>query len=344
MPKRPTRGTYGGGRRGKGKARTPVPRRIDAAVSTHGELASASSTGLVPLYLHLVPRTRWKIVNSLWHRRAPGPADAGRHPDRRASPGTASGLLRGLLDVRPTSCSSRTVDHHIASLEGADPFSGAPLPRRRFYGGNGLSTSTEPPRTTSASSLPTLSRSSSNRTERAVGSGYSHGAQRGLLLAVESPSASRRRFSPSTAAGGAAHGSVARVRRARHRRVGEITTLLCAILRLRRVVLRSALRGAPSTKRPRTDRLGLETTAACSSRRILLDAQTDRRAAALRVRSPRCWSSLQRSTGSRLGRAARAPGQLAGSLLLVEGGGHAPHARDPIMFNAAVRDFVERLR
>ena len=33
-----------------------------------------------------------------------------------------------------------------------------------------------------------------------------------------------------------------------------------------------------------------------------------------------------------------------GSLLLVEGGGHGPHARDPVMFNAAVREFVERLR
>jgi pimeloyl-ACP methyl ester carboxylesterase len=33
-----------------------------------------------------------------------------------------------------------------------------------------------------------------------------------------------------------------------------------------------------------------------------------------------------------------------GSLLLIEGGGHAPHARDPVMFNSAIRDFVERLR
>ncbi len=33
-----------------------------------------------------------------------------------------------------------------------------------------------------------------------------------------------------------------------------------------------------------------------------------------------------------------------GSLLLVEGGGHAPHARDPVMFNLLVREFVERLR
>jgi pimeloyl-ACP methyl ester carboxylesterase len=32
-----------------------------------------------------------------------------------------------------------------------------------------------------------------------------------------------------------------------------------------------------------------------------------------------------------------------GSLLLVEGGGHAPHARDPVKFNVAVREFVERL-
>jgi pimeloyl-ACP methyl ester carboxylesterase len=32
-----------------------------------------------------------------------------------------------------------------------------------------------------------------------------------------------------------------------------------------------------------------------------------------------------------------------GSLLLIEGGGHAPHVRDPVMFNAAVRAFVERL-
>ncbi|MGH3070668.1 MAG: alpha/beta fold hydrolase [Gaiellaceae bacterium] len=33
-----------------------------------------------------------------------------------------------------------------------------------------------------------------------------------------------------------------------------------------------------------------------------------------------------------------------GSLLLVEGGGHAPHARDPVLFNRAVREFVERLQ
>jgi len=33
-----------------------------------------------------------------------------------------------------------------------------------------------------------------------------------------------------------------------------------------------------------------------------------------------------------------------GRLVLVEGGGHAPHARDPVMFNRLVREFVERLR
>jgi pimeloyl-ACP methyl ester carboxylesterase len=32
-----------------------------------------------------------------------------------------------------------------------------------------------------------------------------------------------------------------------------------------------------------------------------------------------------------------------GALLLVEGGGHAPHARDPVAFNLAVRDFVRSL-
>ena len=33
-----------------------------------------------------------------------------------------------------------------------------------------------------------------------------------------------------------------------------------------------------------------------------------------------------------------------GSLVLVEGGGHGPHARDPVFFNLLVREFVERLR
>lgn len=32
-----------------------------------------------------------------------------------------------------------------------------------------------------------------------------------------------------------------------------------------------------------------------------------------------------------------------GSLVLVEGGGHAPHARDPVLFNRLVSEFVERL-
>ncbi|HWN21489.1 MAG TPA: alpha/beta hydrolase [Gaiellaceae bacterium] len=32
-----------------------------------------------------------------------------------------------------------------------------------------------------------------------------------------------------------------------------------------------------------------------------------------------------------------------GNLVLIEGGGHAPHARDPVMFNLLVRDFVQRL-
>ena len=32
-----------------------------------------------------------------------------------------------------------------------------------------------------------------------------------------------------------------------------------------------------------------------------------------------------------------------GALVLVEGGGHAPHTRDPVMFNRLVREFVERL-
>ncbi len=33
-----------------------------------------------------------------------------------------------------------------------------------------------------------------------------------------------------------------------------------------------------------------------------------------------------------------------GAFVLVEGGGHAPHARDPVMFNLLVHEFVERLR
>jgi pimeloyl-ACP methyl ester carboxylesterase len=32
-----------------------------------------------------------------------------------------------------------------------------------------------------------------------------------------------------------------------------------------------------------------------------------------------------------------------GELVLVEGGGHAPHARDPVFFNLLVRDFARRL-
>jgi pimeloyl-ACP methyl ester carboxylesterase len=32
-----------------------------------------------------------------------------------------------------------------------------------------------------------------------------------------------------------------------------------------------------------------------------------------------------------------------GRLVLIEGGGHAPHARDPVAFNRLVREFVERL-
>ena len=32
-----------------------------------------------------------------------------------------------------------------------------------------------------------------------------------------------------------------------------------------------------------------------------------------------------------------------GGLVLIEGGGHAPHARDPVAFNRLVRDFLERL-
>ena len=33
-----------------------------------------------------------------------------------------------------------------------------------------------------------------------------------------------------------------------------------------------------------------------------------------------------------------------GEFVLVDGGGHAPHARDPVMFNLLVHEFVERLR
>ncbi len=32
-----------------------------------------------------------------------------------------------------------------------------------------------------------------------------------------------------------------------------------------------------------------------------------------------------------------------GDLVLLEGGGHAPHARDPVFFNLLLRDFARRL-
>ena len=41
--------------------------------------------------------------------------------------------------------------------------------------------------------------------------------------------------------------------------------------------------------------------------------------------------------------ARRSPSTTGGELVLLDGGGHAPHARDPVMFNLLVRDFVERL-
>jgi pimeloyl-ACP methyl ester carboxylesterase len=64
------------------------------------------------------------------------------------------------------------------------------------------------------------------------------------------------------------------------------------------------------------------------------------------ARQVRCPVLVVHGTADRIAspsRGAALAQHTSGSLLLVEGGGHAPHARDPVMFNAAVREFVERL-
>jgi pimeloyl-ACP methyl ester carboxylesterase len=65
------------------------------------------------------------------------------------------------------------------------------------------------------------------------------------------------------------------------------------------------------------------------------------------ARRVRCPVLVVHGTGDRIAswsRGAALAEHTGGSLLLVEGGGHAPHARDPVAFNTAVRRFVEGLR
>jgi pimeloyl-ACP methyl ester carboxylesterase len=64
------------------------------------------------------------------------------------------------------------------------------------------------------------------------------------------------------------------------------------------------------------------------------------------AQSVRCPVLVVHGTADRIispSRGAALAEHTGGSLVLVEGGGHAPHVRDPVMFNAAVREFVERL-
>jgi pimeloyl-ACP methyl ester carboxylesterase len=64
------------------------------------------------------------------------------------------------------------------------------------------------------------------------------------------------------------------------------------------------------------------------------------------ARRVRCPVLVVHGTADRIAswtRGAALAEHTGGSLVLVEGGGHAPHARDPVFFNTLVRAFVERL-
>jgi pimeloyl-ACP methyl ester carboxylesterase len=64
------------------------------------------------------------------------------------------------------------------------------------------------------------------------------------------------------------------------------------------------------------------------------------------ARRVRCPVLVVHGTADRIAswtRGAALAEHTGGSLVLVEGGGHAPHARDPVFFNTLVREFVERL-
>ena len=64
------------------------------------------------------------------------------------------------------------------------------------------------------------------------------------------------------------------------------------------------------------------------------------------ARAVRCPVLVVHGTDDRIASVSRGKAlaeHTRAGLVLVEGGGHAPHARDPVLFNRLVREFVERL-
>jgi pimeloyl-ACP methyl ester carboxylesterase len=64
------------------------------------------------------------------------------------------------------------------------------------------------------------------------------------------------------------------------------------------------------------------------------------------VRRVRCPVLVVHGTDDRIASPTRAHAlaeHTGGELVLVEGGGHAPHARDPVFFNVLLRDFARRI-
>jgi pimeloyl-ACP methyl ester carboxylesterase len=192
------------------------------------------------------------------------------------------------------------------------------------------------------------------RTDRAVLLGYSMGAQRGLLLAVENPERVLGAVFVGPSYGGGGEPLTERVvpwedeldtdegwaKYNKHYWLRDYRGFVEFFF--------DRLFAEPHSTKQTEDCVGwaLETTA-----EMLVTAQygatlepDEARELARRVRCPVLVVHGRADRIASWTRGAALAEHTGGSLLLVEGGGHAPHARDPVMFNAAVRDFVERLR
>jgi pimeloyl-ACP methyl ester carboxylesterase len=190
-------------------------------------------------------------------------------------------------------------------------------------------------------------------TERAVVLGYSLGAQRGLLLAAAHPERVLGAvfIGPSYSGGGEAlpervmpwedeldtDEGWAKYNQHYWRRdyPGFVEFFF------------ERLFAEPHSTKEREDCVGwaLETTA-----ETLIaahhGAKLDPEEARVLAQQVRCPVLVVHGTSDRIAsytRGAALAEHTGGSLVLVEGGGHAPHARDPVLFNGLVRDFVERL-
>ena len=191
-------------------------------------------------------------------------------------------------------------------------------------------------------------------TERAAIVGYSLGAQRGLILAAEHPERVEGALFIGASYPG---GGKALDERARFTWEDELETDEGWAKYNKHFWLRdypgfvdfffSRIFAEPHSTKEIEDCVGwaLETTA-----ETLVTAQHGRtlepeeaRALAGRLRCPLLVVHGTRDEIAHYTRGEALADHGGGRLFLVEGGGHAPHARDPVAFNCVLHDFLERL-